>query len=336
MPDNDTEAATSSANFSWKSAEASLLRRVVHDYKPVLRTQQPASAQMAVNPLTGREVAIDRSINTELQHELRVERRRPAFTEQRRGSVTSGLEMEAALKRFAAQRTDIFDGEGRATLPAPHTRCWDGHTQGAGQSAMLAEGQRRAKAQLENVQHARLAEVEPAAPWADDPRSGASSSGQLADAVRHTEETTARRSDAVWRVAATREGHQSEAVSLFATLSAARPKLSIGRHAQNGLQIDVLEISKRHAKLLLKHGIVFIKDCGSTHGTWLNGRRLTEVEGLQPIPSGGRRLLSQTGLPDRAQPHPRLAFPDLTAALASAVGRRIPFLTRHSPTLTYL
>lgn len=41
----------------------------------------------------------------------------------------------------------------------------------------------------------------------------------------------------------------------------------------------------------MRHGIVFVKDCGSTHGTWLNGSRLSEEDGLQPLPRDGRVVL---------------------------------------------
>jgi putative peptide zinc metalloprotease protein len=56
--------------------------------------------------------------------------------------------------------------------------------------------------------------------------------------------------------------------------------LSIGRAADNAIQLDDRSVSRYHARVAVGKGGVFVEDAGSTHGTFLDGR-----------PVGGRTRL---------------------------------------------
>jgi putative peptide zinc metalloprotease protein len=51
--------------------------------------------------------------------------------------------------------------------------------------------------------------------------------------------------------------------------------LTIGRAAGNGLRLDDPTVSRRHAQITLDRGLLWLQDAGSSHGTWLDGRRIT-------------------------------------------------------------
>ena len=56
--------------------------------------------------------------------------------------------------------------------------------------------------------------------------------------------------------------------------------LSIGRAADNAIQLDDRSVSRHHARVAITKGGAFVEDAGSTHGTFLDGR-----------PVGGRSRL---------------------------------------------
>jgi putative peptide zinc metalloprotease protein len=56
--------------------------------------------------------------------------------------------------------------------------------------------------------------------------------------------------------------------------------LSIGRSADNAIQLDDRSVSRHHARVAVAKGGAFVEDAGSTHGTFLDGR-----------PVGGRTRL---------------------------------------------
>lgn len=65
--------------------------------------------------------------------------------------------------------------------------------------------------------------------------------------------------------------------------------ISLGRLADNALQIEDASVSSQHAQLTLGEGGDYIlTDLGSTNGTQLNGRELAEGEG-HPL-SGGDKV----------------------------------------------
>ena len=59
-------------------------------------------------------------------------------------------------------------------------------------------------------------------------------------------------------------------------------RLLIGRGPQNGLDLLDRSVSRRHAELLVDEGGLRLQDLGSSNGTWVNGRRITESVELRP------------------------------------------------------
>ncbi len=56
-----------------------------------------------------------------------------------------------------------------------------------------------------------------------------------------------------------------------------RPALTIGRGTQNDIVIDHMGVSGRHAQVTVDGEVVTLSDLGSTNGTFVNGRRVTQV-----------------------------------------------------------
>ena len=54
-------------------------------------------------------------------------------------------------------------------------------------------------------------------------------------------------------------------------------KITIGRLADNVLQIDDLSVSGHHADLFLEAGRYHLHDTGSTNGTYVNGEQTTDA-----------------------------------------------------------
>lgn len=54
-------------------------------------------------------------------------------------------------------------------------------------------------------------------------------------------------------------------------------KTTVGRVADNILQIDDPSVSSRHAEIVLEAGSFHLHDLGSTNGTFLNGEKVTDA-----------------------------------------------------------
>ena len=66
------------------------------------------------------------------------------------------------------------------------------------------------------------------------------------------------------------------------------PSLVVGRAEGNGIVIDDLSISRRHARLIIESGRLMVEDLGSAAGTFVDGHRVEPgtsnlVENDQPI-----------------------------------------------------
>jgi len=54
-------------------------------------------------------------------------------------------------------------------------------------------------------------------------------------------------------------------------------KITIGRSEDNSFQIPESSVSSRHCELHLKDNVVHIKDLGSTNGTFVNDKKVSEA-----------------------------------------------------------
>lgn len=77
----------------------------------------------------------------------------------------------------------------------------------------------------------------------------------------------------------------------------------IGRSAEAGVALSDPEVSRRHARLELVRGVVYLADSGSRNGTFLNGKRLPdesiEVRPGDDIDVGNTRITVSGTLPER-------------------------------------
>ncbi len=61
------------------------------------------------------------------------------------------------------------------------------------------------------------------------------------------------------------------------------PATSIGRHPSNLMPLEDPSVSGEHAEITLERGRWWVRDLGSTNGTFVNGSR---IEGAAPLRSG--------------------------------------------------
>ncbi|HUQ68428.1 MAG TPA: EAL domain-containing protein [Planctomycetaceae bacterium] len=63
----------------------------------------------------------------------------------------------------------------------------------------------------------------------------------------------------------------------------AKLPFSIGRDPANDLRLDSKLVSKRHAELIATSRTVFVRDLGSTNGTFVNGRRIFQATPIDQL-----------------------------------------------------
>src|SRR5262249_35839932 len=80
---------------------------------------------------------------------------------------------------------------------------------------------------------------------------------------------------------------------------------TIGRSAENNLAVSDAQVSRKHAEILqtLPEGTWRIKDCGSRFGTYVNDRRIDEVE----LHAGDHIRIGQTEIRIEASGSPAAA-----------------------------
>ena len=79
-----------------------------------------------------------------------------------------------------------------------------------------------------------------------------------------------------------------------------RPPFEFGRSGDIDLTLRDPEVSRRHARFESRNGVVFVDDLGSSNGTFLNGRRVTEaieVREGDAVDAGTTRMLVKTVRP---------------------------------------
>lgn len=102
------------------------------------------------------------------------------------------------------------------------------------------------------------------------------------------------------------------------TISLHRPVLLVGRHPDSDVRLDLPAISRRHCCIALAYDRLTIRDLGSRHGTWVNGRpveearlvpgdeiaigpliyRVDDPTALPPVPPAAPQAAAQTPEPD--------------------------------------
>ena len=76
--------------------------------------------------------------------------------------------------------------------------------------------------------------------------------------------------------------------------------VSIGRHSDSDIRLPVLQVSRRHAEMKKVDGEIFLRDLGSSNGTYVNGK---------PIPQGEwTKVDEKSHLSFSVQPEGALGF----------------------------
>ena len=61
-------------------------------------------------------------------------------------------------------------------------------------------------------------------------------------------------------------------------VSLSRPVLLVGRHPDCDVRLDLPQISRRHCCLAIAYERIIIRDMGSRHGVWVNGRQVQQAQ----------------------------------------------------------
>jgi len=72
---------------------------------------------------------------------------------------------------------------------------------------------------------------------------------------------------------ALKANHSALANRMFALKS----EMVVGRSKECDITLAAAHLSRRHAVLLIKNGLLYVKDLGSSNGTYVNGKRIVEA-----------------------------------------------------------
>jgi len=61
-----------------------------------------------------------------------------------------------------------------------------------------------------------------------------------------------------------------------------RAGATLGRAADNGIRLDDLSVSRKHARIAYRQGAYWLSDVGSVGGTWVDGTKLNAPRRLAP------------------------------------------------------
>jgi len=117
-------------------------------------------------------------------------------------------------------------------------------------------------------------------------------------------------------------------------LSFDKTEIRVGRVRDNDIVLPKGNVSKHHCHLLLQDGQLVVEDLGSTNGTYVNGRKITEATSLGTadkvfvgdfvirVTSGVRGAESQPGI--LPPPPPYASSAPEAGSLSTALPRRPP------------
>ncbi len=74
----------------------------------------------------------------------------------------------------------------------------------------------------------------------------------------------------------------------------AKASVIIGRGSEADVRIDDRDVSRRHCEIVIRADGIVVRDLGSTHGTWHEGRR---IDGEVRITRRSRIALAENGIP---------------------------------------
>jgi pilus assembly protein CpaF len=115
-------------------------------------------------------------------------------------------------------------------------------------------------------------------------------------------------------------------------LSFDKTEIRVGRVRDNDIVLPKGNVSKHHCRLLLQNGQLVVEDLGSTNGTYVNGRKITEATSISTTDKVfvGDFVVRLTGGVPTADSQPGVAPPPYTASvpeagsLSTALPRRPP------------
>ncbi|MEO8479889.1 MAG: FHA domain-containing protein [Gemmatimonadota bacterium] len=91
-----------------------------------------------------------------------------------------------------------------------------------------------------------------------------------------------------------------------------RVPLTLGRGTGSDVRLDAASVGAPHAELALRSGVWFLRDLGSSTGSWVDGER---VDGVAPVAPGSTLRLGEIELV--LVPHDRWEHSDVIPELAT-------------------